>query len=83
MLRGSNCFKSLFVPGVCCPDDPFAVLQPGGVETGEIGGVGGGNGDLAVGAVDGGNIEEVHLGTPRPQQQPPPPLNLPSIGERL
>jgi len=27
-LRGSICFKSLFVPGVCCPDDPFAVLQP-------------------------------------------------------
>ena len=22
VLRGSICFKSLFVPGVCCPDDP-------------------------------------------------------------
>ena len=26
-LRGSICFKSLFVPGVCCPDDPFSILQ--------------------------------------------------------
>ena len=22
VLRGSICFKSLFVPGVCCPDNP-------------------------------------------------------------
>ena len=22
-LRSSICFKSLFVPGVCCPDNPY------------------------------------------------------------
>jgi len=27
-LRGSICFKSLFVPGVCCPDNPYEVLGP-------------------------------------------------------
>jgi len=28
-LRGSICFKSLFVPGVCCPDNPYEILGSG------------------------------------------------------
>ena len=74
-LRGSICFKSLFVPGVCCPDDPFAVLQPQqGQQQGQ-----------QVGPLPHqGQQQAQQQGVEAPVQSlppPPPPPSLPSIAD--
>ena len=76
-LRGSICFKSLFVPGVCCPDDPFAVLQPQQ------------QGQQQVGLLPHQSQQEGQQQQGQQQQgleapvlpPPPPPPSLPSIAD--
>jgi len=69
-LRGSICFKSLFVPGVCCPDNPYEVL--GGNQNPDQGN---------INVIDD-SVNTINTYPPQPPTLPPPQYpTVPSVSD--